>query len=279
MMAITSAVGGLESTDNLSEWIPGCILSFSFLQGTFMTKTENSPRRLLWVDAQPSVLDQARCYFQAHGLDVRVVVNFEEALVEVDTRPPHLLLLDYHMPTSAMAYETFVHTRLPLVDPYRMTGPLADNPWRHTAIPILLVSGGPPVTVPGFVTPHLHRVAHFVPKPCEPSHLLPLVEKLLPDHHPGLTLDPDQGCVEVQGIRRAVSERSMDLLATLVRHYPKSLTASQLVRHLIQERGVLTSETAVRTAISSLRRRLERDGLPPLVDNQGNGYFLIHPPR
>ncbi len=106
-----------------------------------MTTTKFFPRRLLWVDAQPSVLDQAGRYFQACHLAVRFVDNFEKGLVEVDTRSPHLLLLDYNMPTSAMAYETFVHTRLPLVDPYRMTGPLANNPWQHTAIPILLVAG------------------------------------------------------------------------------------------------------------------------------------------
>ena len=243
-----------------------------------MTETKFCPRRLLWVDAQPSVLDQAGRYFQAHHLAVRFVDNFEEALVEVDTWLPHLLLLDYDVPTSAMTYETFVHARLPLVDPYRMTGPLIDNPWKHTAIPILLVSGGPPVTIPGFVAPHLHRVAHFVPKPFEPSCLLPLMEALLPKHPPGIILDPDQGCVEVQGIRWTVSERRMDVLVTLARHYPKPLTATQLVRHLSRERGVLTTETSVRTAVSSLRRQLEGDGLPSLVDNQRNGYFLTRPP-
>lgn len=243
-----------------------------------MTETKFFPRRLLWVDAQPSALDRAGRYFQAHDLAVHFVDNFEEALVEVDAWLPHLLLLDYEVSTSPMTYETFVHARLPLVDPYRMTGALTDNPWQHTTIPILLVSGGPPVTIPGFVVPHLHRIAHFVPKPFDPSCLLPLVEELLPEHHPGIILDPDQGCVEVQGIRRTVSERRMDLLVTLAQHYPKPLTATQLVRHLSQERGVLTSETSVRTSVCSLRRQLEEDGLPLLVDNQRSGYFLTLPP-
>ena len=243
-----------------------------------MTETTFVPRRLLWVDAQPSTLEPAGRYLQAHRLTVRFVDTFEEALVEVDTWSPHLLLLDYEMPTGTMAYETFVHARLPLADPYRRTGSLADNPWRHTALPILLVSGGRAATVPGFVVPHLHRVAHFVPKPCEPSHLLPLVEELLPERDPGLILDPEQGCMEVQGVRRAVSARRMDLLVTLARHHPRPLTAAQLVRHLSRERGVLTSETAVRTAIFSLRRQLEEEGLPSLVENRHNGYCLTRPP-
>ena len=243
-----------------------------------MTATKFLPRRLLWVDAQPSVLDQAVRYFQAHHLAVCFADNFEQALGEVDTWSPHLLLLDYDMPTGAMAYETFVHARLPLVDPYRTAGPLADNPWRHTAMPILLVSGGAPATVPGFVAPHLHRAAHFVPKPFEPSHLLQLVEQLLPERPAGIILDPDRGCVEVQGIQRALSERRMDLLVTLARHHPRPLKAAQLVRHLSRERGVRTSETAVRTVVSSLRRQLEGDGLPALVDTQRNGYCLPRPP-
>ncbi len=106
------------ATDNPSERVPGQPPSFRSvvnMQRTFMTETKFFPRRLLWVDAQPSALDQAGRYFRAHHLAVRFVDNFEEALVEVDTRSPHLLLLDYDMPTSAMAYETFVHARLPLV--------------------------------------------------------------------------------------------------------------------------------------------------------------------
>ena len=243
-----------------------------------MTETPRFARRLLWVDAQPSLLDRVARHFQACRLAVRFVDNFERALEEIGAWCPHLLLLDYDMPTGAMAYETFVHARLPLVDPYRTTGPLADGPWRHPAIPILLVSGGPPATIPGFVAPHLHRAAHFVPKPFEPSHLLPLVEALLPERHAGIILDPEQGCVEVQGLRRAVSERPMDLLMTLARHHPRPLKAAQLVRHLSRERGVRTSEGAVRTVLSSLRRQLAGEGLPSLVDTRRKGYCLTRPP-
>ena len=236
------------------------------------------PRRLLWVDAQPSVPDQSRRLFQAHRLILHCADSFEKALEEVDTWSPHLLLLDYAMPTGAMVYETFVHARLPLVDPYRANGPLADNPWQHVVIPILLVAGGPLVSTPGFLVPHLSRVAHFVPKPYEPSHLIPLVDQLLPDPDPGIILDPDQGCVEIQGIRRTVSERRMDLLVTLAQHHPRPLTAAQLVRHMSRDRGVFASETAVRTTISSLRQQLAVDGVPLLVDNKGRGYFLTCTP-
>ncbi len=233
------------------------------------------PRRLLWVDAQPSALDHARRFLRAHHLDLCFVNSFEAALVEIDTWSPHLLLLDYT--PGATAYETFVHVQLPLVDPYRATGPLADNSWRHTVMPILLVSGGPPVTVPGFVAPHLHRVAHFVPKPFEPSLLLPLVEELLPEHHAGIILDPDHGRVEVQGCRHTVSEQGMDLLVTLARHHPRPLTAARLAQRMHAERGVLTSESAVRMTVLALRRQLAVDDPRSLVANK-SGYFLTCTP-
>ena len=158
-----------------------------------------------------------------------------------------------------------------------MTGPLADNPWQHTAIPILLVSGGPPVTIPGFVAPHLHRVAHFVPKPVEPSCLLPLVDKLLPEPKPGIVLDLDHGWVEVQGSQYTVSEQGMDLLATLARHHPRPLTAARLVQRMHEERGVLTSESSVRMAVLALRRQLVVDDPRSLIANKC-GYFLTCTP-
>ncbi|MDE0671662.1 MAG: hypothetical protein OXH72_07965, partial [Caldilineaceae bacterium] len=96
-----------------------------------MTTDLHHPRRLLWVDSTPTALDPAGRFLRAHHLDLRFVDSFEAALVEIDTWSPHLLLLDYT--SGAMAYATFVYARLPLVDPYRATGPLANNPWRHTA--------------------------------------------------------------------------------------------------------------------------------------------------
>lgn len=223
-------------------------------------------------------MDQAGHFLRAHRLDLRFVKCFEVALTEIRIWSPHLLLLDYAIPNGAMAYETFVHAQLPLVDPYRMNGLLADNPWRYTAMPILLVAGEPLLSTPGLLTPHLPRVAHFVPKPCEPSHVLPLVEQILPESKSGIILNPDEGWVEVQGTRWRVSARSMDLLVTLAQHHPQPLTATQLARYLFRDRGVSTTDTGVRSAIHWLRQRLEAHGIPPLVNNQRYGYFLTHTP-
>ena len=240
-----------------------------------MTTDLHHPRRLLWVDSTPTALDPAGRFLRAHHLDLRFVDSFEAALVEIDTWSPHLLLLDYT--SGAMAYATFVYARLPLVDSYRATGPLANNPWRHTASPILLTANEPTASTPGLVAPCLPRVAHFIPKPVEPSCLLPLVDKLLPEPNPGITLDPDQGCVEVQGCQHTVSEQSMDLLVTLARHHPRPLTAVQLAQRMHEERGVLISEASVRMAVLALRRQLVVDDPRTLIANKG-GYFLTCTP-
>lgn len=239
------------------------------------TTTRFYPRRLLWVDDQPSTLDHAGRFLRAHHLDLRFVDSFEAALVEIDTWSPHLLLLDYA--AGAMPYETFVHAQLPLVDPYRATGSLMDNPWQHKASPILMVAGEPMASTPGLRAPHLTRAAYFVPKPVEPSCLLSMVDKLLPEPNPGITLDPDQGCVEVQGCQHTVSEQSMDLLVTLTRHHPRPLTAVQLAQRMHEERGVLISEASVRMAVLALRRQLVVDDPRSLIANKG-GYFLTCTP-
>ncbi|MXZ41571.1 MAG: hypothetical protein F4Z18_07290 [Caldilineaceae bacterium SB0666_bin_21] len=134
------------------------------------------------------------------------------------------------------------------------------------------------VSTPGLKALHLQRAAHFVAKPVESSCVAALVDKLLPKLNTGITLDPVQGCLEVEGKQLVLSDRGLDLLVTLAMHHPNLLTAAQLARCLFQNRGVLTNESAVRTAVSSLRRQVEKHGLPPLVDNQGKGYFLTRTP-
>ncbi len=109
-----------------------------------------------------------------------------------------------------------------------------------------------------------------MPKPFEPSCLLSMVDKLLPEPNPGITLDPDQGC------QYTVSEQSMDLLVTLARHHPRPLTAVRLAQRMHAERGVLISEASVRMAVLALRRQLVDDPRT-LIANKG-GYFLTCTP-
>ena len=242
-----------------------------------MTTDLHHPRRLLWVDSTPAALDQTGRFLQSHGMEVCFADNFNDACQKIETWSPHLLLLDY-ITSDAMAFETFVYDRLPLIDPHRANGPLADNPWLHEAMPILLVAGEPMVSTPGLKALHLQRAAHFVAKPVGYSYVASLVDKLLPKLNTGITLDPVQGCLEVEGKQLVLSDRGLDLLVTLAMHHPNLLTAAQLARRLFQNRGVLTNERAVRTAVSSLRQQVEKHGLPPLVDNQGKGYFLTRTP-
>ena len=234
------------------------------------------PRRLLWVDAQPSTLVQTGHFLRAHQLNVRFVDNFEDAQEEIGTWIPHLLLLDYITP-GGVAYETFVHDRLPLIDPYQANGPMTDNPWQHTAIPILLVAGEPMASTPGLKAPHLHRAAHFVPKPFEPSCLVALVDKLLPEPDPEIIINPNQNRVEMEGNRHTVTERGLNVLVTLARHHPRPLTAAQLARHMHKERGVRTSESSVRMTVQILRRQLKVDDARTLVANE-RGYVLTLTP-
>ncbi|MCY3659950.1 MAG: hypothetical protein OXG36_13155 [Caldilineaceae bacterium] len=241
-----------------------------------MTTGLYHPLRLLWVDSTPAALDQTGRFLQGRRMEVCFADNFNNTCQKIEMWSPHLLLLDY-ITSDAMAFETFVYDRLLLIDPYRANGPLADNPWQHEAMPILLVAGEPMISTPGLKALHLQRAAHFVAKPVESSCLLSLVEKSLPEPNPGITLDPDQGCVEVQGCQHTVSEQSMDLLVTLARHHPRPLTAVRLAQRMHAERGVLISEASVRMAVLALRRQLVVDDPRSLIANKC-GYFLTCTP-
>ena len=103
------------------------------------------------------------------------------------------------------------------------------------------------------------------------------MDKWLPEPHPGIVLDPDHGRVEVQGCQHTVSEQRMDLLVTLARHHLRHLTAAWLAQRIHKERGVLTSESAVRMAVSTLCRQLAVDDPRSLIANKC-GYFLTCTP-
>ena len=244
-----------------------------------MTTSPFHPCRILWVDAQPSELHQAKRFLEAQQLVVRLVDNFEAALVEVEFWSPHLLLLDYLVPKETMAYETFVHVHLPSADPYRRIGPLANNPWQYEVAPILLVAGEPLASTPGLKIPHMHRAADFVSKPFDPSYLASRVHKLLPKSSPGIMIDPDQGCVEMEGNRHAVSEQRMELLVTLARHHPRPFTAVRLAQQMKEDLDVFISETAVRTAIHELRKQLAVNDPQAVVSSTRRGYVLTSTPK
>ena len=233
--------------------------------------------RLLWVDTQPEVLDPARCLLQAHRITVRCVPDYETALGQVQAWVPHVLLLDYGRSAKGMHYETFVYEELPLVDPYGAGGQLFDNPWCYTAIPILLATGGLPATVPGYVTPHLTRVAYFLPKPCHVSHLVQRVQDLLRIPPLGLTLEPHRRRVWIQGTSHSLPPRELDILLLLAHSHPKPLTAPQLVRRLHDDKGIRSNEAQVRVAIHRMRQILETEPTKPQLLWQRRARLLPVP--
>lgn len=242
-----------------------------------MPDVQTFPRRILWVDAEEPVV--ALPLLRARHLAVRWAPRFEAALPQLRAWTPHLLVLDYGAAPGAMRYETFVHAALPLADPYRPDGPLAANPWRYRAIPILLVAGGLPATVPGYVVPHLARAVQFLRKPCAPARLAQVALQALPCPVRGLIIDPARGQVDAQGRRIGVSPRELALLVVLAQLHPQPCTAAALAQRLATTPGWTVGEAAVRMAVLTLRRKLEADPAQPRhLRNEGQGYFLVRHP-
>lgn len=244
------------------------------------TSEPHPERRVLWVDAQAEELESIQLQLKSHRITIECVPDFELALEKIRSWEPHILQLEYAQSAKGMHYETFVYEELPLVDPYGAGGPLFDNPWGYTAIPILLVTGGPPVLVPGHVTPLLQRVNHFIPKPCNVSHVVQRVRDLLRIPSLGLVLDPDRRRVLVRGTPQLLSPRKLEILKILAGSYPHPLTALQLARELHDKEGIQSSENQVRATVQKLRQSLETNPTEPqLLCNHGHGYFLSDRPQ
>ena len=240
---------------------------------------QQSNYRLLWVDTQPESLDAVRRLLATHRITVQCVSDFETALGQIRTWTPHVLILEYKPSATGMHYATFVYEELPLVDPFGFGGQLFDNPWRYTETPILMTTGDLPATVPGYVTPHLTRLAYFLRKPCNVSHLVQRVRDILQTPSLGLTLEPHRRRVWIQGMPHSLSPRELDILLLLAHSHPEPLTAPQLVQRLHDEKGIRTNEAKVRVDIHHMRQILETvPAKPQLLCNEGHGYFLSHKP-
>ena len=239
---------------------------------------ERARGRVLWVDPVPADIQEGCDLLASRHLEVRQVARCEEAGPLLADWAPQVLLLEYVLPAGSMAYETFVHAVLPTRDPYRAGGPLAANAWGRTEMPLLLVSGGAPARVPGYVNPHLARAVHFLPKPLDAVRCLQLVENLLRPGTPARVLDLTRSQLRLPGAVHALSPQGLEILVVLARAHPQSLPASALARELYRRRGMVIGEGQVRTAIRRLRQRLETDpSQPRLVGNLGQGYFLGEP--
>lgn len=217
--------------------------------------------RILAVDDEPAVLRALQRALTLEGYEVVVAEDGETALALAERQPPDLVILD---------------VMLPGLDGLTICRRLR----AQTSAPILLLTARD--TVPDRVAGLDEGADDYLVKPFALDELLARVRALLRRHQPsgtcltyaGLVLDLATKEVRVDGNPVRLTRTEFQLLETFLRHPRRVLTREQLAQHVwgIPYGG---ESNFVDVAVNALRRKLEADGRPRLIQTvRGFGYAL-----
>ena len=226
---------------------------------------------VLVVDDEPAIVRALSAALQARKHRVAVATTGSEALEEVATHSPAVVILDLGLPD---------------IDGIEVCRQLR----RWTDVPIIVLTaegaegrkvealdqGADDYVTKPFSTPELLarvRVAlrhHRVSRPDEPPAVLRVgdIEIDVPGHR-----------VTVRGAEVELTPKEFDFLAVLARHPGRVLTHGMLLREVWgPEYG--TETQYLRVYASHLRKKLDDDPARPyLVTEPGVGYRLVDPAR
>jgi len=222
------------------------------------------PVRVLVVDDEPQILRALRATLRGHGYDVQTAQDGEEALDQIATHPPDIVILDLVMPGKS-GFDVVREVR------------------QWSALPIIVLSarGGEHDKVTALDL----GADDYLTKPFGADELLARIRVAL-RHHPEGTETPvitaAAGAVTIDLARRTVTlageavhltPTEWSLLRELVRHPGKVLTQRML---LVAVWGPQFADEAqyLRVYINQLRRKLEANPARPrvLLTEPGVGY-------
>ena len=217
--------------------------------------------RVLIIEDEPKLRRSLQRGLQEAGFQVATAGSTAEGSRRLGDEPPDAVILDLMLPDG---------DGLDLLRSLRHDG---------CATPVLIVTARDAVTdrVLGLDS----GADDYLVKPFAFNELLARMRALL-------RRTSESNRIEVAGLeldlvaRRVVrgaeeielTNRQFDLLAYLMRHAGQPVSREMLVRDVWRdETGVLTN--VVDVSINHLRRKVERDGLPPLIHTiRGVGYML-----
>ncbi|MBL8849225.1 MAG: response regulator transcription factor [Planctomycetaceae bacterium] len=217
--------------------------------------------RVLIIEDEPKLRRSLQRGLQEAGFHVATAGSTAEGSRHLGDEPPDAVILDLMLPDGS---------GLDLLRSLRHDG---------CATPVLVVTARDAVTdrVLGLDS----GADDYLVKPFAFNELLARMRALLRRTSEsnridveGLELDLLARRVVRGGKEIELTNRQFDLLAYLVRHAGQAVSREMLVRDVWRdETGVLTN--VVDVSINHLRRRVERDGLPPLIHTiRGVGYML-----
>jgi two-component system response regulator MprA len=218
--------------------------------------------RVLVVDDDPAVLSALRRAFALEDYEVLVADDGETALESARTESPDVIVLDI---------------MLPGLDGLSVCQRIRSQ----SAVPILMLTARD--TVPDRVAGLDSGADDYLVKPFATDELLARVRALHRRLHPSgqerlqyadLTLDPGTREVFRGGTPISLTPREFDLLEVLIRHPRQVLSREQLCQQ-VWGYAFEGESNFIDVAIKELRKKLEANGLPRLVQTvRGYGYAL-----
>jgi two-component system, OmpR family, response regulator MprA len=223
---------------------------------------------VLVVDDDRAVRDSLRRALKLHGFEVAVAVDGMEAIRQVVSEAPDVIVLDVMMPG---------------VDGFGVVRRLRQDGFD---VPILLLTARD--AVPDRVTGLTVGADDYLAKPFALEELIARIGALLRRTRPDadaprirrfadLTVDPDTAEVRRAGREIELTRTEFDLLVEFVEAPRRVLTRDQLHERVWgRDSGVTPNNVEV--YIGYLRRKLEAGGLPRLIQTvRGFGYALREP--
>jgi len=190
---------------------------------------ENTKRRILLVDDDPSVFTTLGDFLQFEGYEVICAPSGEDALIKLRVHQPDLIILDMGMP--GMGGVGFLD---------RIT-----NPDGSTIVPVLVLTAR--ATMAEYFANK--QIAGFLAKPCDPNDLLMQVSQTL-------FMTPSEGHQAIKPMRHIlVADGDASTRQTLVREFSQAgfdVTAATT--------GLEAMEHAITIKPDAIVMRLELDG-------------------
>jgi DNA-binding response OmpR family regulator len=223
--------------------------------------------RILLVDDEPDLRRMVRQYLEAEGFAVAEAANGTEALDQVRSSSPDLILLDVSMPAPD-GFEVLQTVR------------------RTSDVPVIMLTAR---------SEEIDRVVgltigadDYVTKPFSPRELVARVRAVLRRRRPGLpdvsdvlesdgiTIYPERREVTVDGEQLEVSTLEFDLLAGLAAAPGRVFTRAQLLEK-VWGWDYFGAERVVDVHIANLRKILGDDAANPrfIATVRGVGYKFV----
>jgi two-component system OmpR family response regulator len=236
-----------------------------------MTRDDRIPQVLV-VDDEPNIRELVQVALKFHGCEVSSAATGEQALHQVATNPPDLVVLDVVLP-DLDGFEVCRRLRaggneVPVIF-------LTARDTSSDTVTGLALGGDDYVTKPFSVEALVARVRAVLRRAARsPSGAVVAREE--PLRAGDLELDETRWLVRRAGMPVDLSPTEFRLLAYLMRHQGRVLTRGQLLEE-VWGWDYAGQSQIVETYISYLRRKLDHAG-PPLIHTQrGVGYTLRAP--